>query len=284
MIIGTGLVMAPRGRPVRAAIDRHGAAGAKDSSPDEGRAADARAGAGAPHSAAATRESESAPAPLYRLLAWLSPSYPVGAYAYSSGLEWAAAAGDIADADSLERWIDVVIAEGGGFCDAVFLVHAHRAAAGGDDQGLGATAELAAAMAPSRERHLETTAQGGAFLAVTRAAWPCAALDRLAAICSGPCPYPVAVGVAAQGHGIAVNPVLTAYLHAFAANLVSAGVRLVPLGQTDGQRVLARLEATIAAAATHARETSLEDVGSGALRADLASLRHETQYTRLFRS
>jgi urease accessory protein len=262
MIIGTGL-MAPRARPVRVAIG---------------------AGEEAPHSAAASHESESATAPLYRLMAWLSPSYPVGAYAYSSGLEWAVAAGDIADADSLERWLNVVIAEGGGLCDAVFLVHAHRAAADGNDHGLAATAELAAAMVPSRERHLETTAQGRAFLEVTRAAWPCAALDRLAAVCSGPCPYPVAVGVAAQGHGIAVAPALTAYLHAFAANLVSAGVRLVPLGQTDGQRVLARLEPTIAAAVARALETSLEEVGSGALRADLASLRHETQYTRLFRS
>ena len=118
-------------------------------------------------------------AALYRLMAWLSPAYPIGAFSYSSGIEWAVEAGDISDAMSLRRWLTVMIAEGGGFCDAVFFVHAHRAAGGDDDAVLRAVAELAAAFAPSKERHLETTAQGRAFLDTTRAAWPCAALDRL---------------------------------------------------------------------------------------------------------
>jgi urease accessory protein len=220
-------------------------------------------------------------AALYRLQAWLSPGYPVGAFSFSSGLEWAIEAGDIADAPSLQRWIAVILADGGGFCDAVFFVHAHRAVEQSDDKAFAAVAELALAFAPSRERHLETTAQGGAFLAATRAAWPCAALDRLA---SGPCAYPVAVGAAAAGHGIPLAPALAAYLHALAANLISAGVRLVPLGQTDGQRVLAALEPIVAATAARALATPLDEVGSAAFRADLASLRHETQYTRLFRS
>ena len=122
-------------------------------------------------------------AALYRLMAWLSPAYPVGAFSYSNGIEWAVEAGDIGDARSLERWLAVMIGEGGGFCDAVFLVHAHRAISAVDDVALRAVAELAAAFAPSKERHLETTAQGRAFLDTTRAAWPCAA--RTSA--SGPC-------------------------------------------------------------------------------------------------
>jgi urease accessory protein len=221
---------------------------------------------------------------LFRLQAWLSPAYPVGAFAFSSGLEWAVEAGDVIDAASLQRWIVVILTDGGGFCDAMFFVHAHRAIQQGDDNALAAVAELAVAFAPSKERHLETTAQGGAFLAATRAAWPCAALDRLAAAWPGPCAYPIAVGAAAAGHGIAVVPALAAFLHALAANLISAGVRLVPLGQTDGQRVLAALEPVIAETAARALATPLDDVGSAAFRADLASLRHETQYTRLFRS
>jgi urease accessory protein len=223
-------------------------------------------------------------AALYRLQAWLSPAYPVGAFSFSGGLEWAVEAGDVIDAASLRRWIAVILAEGGGFCDAVFFVHAHRAIDRADDPALAAVAELAAAFAPSKERHLETTAQGGAFLMATRAAWPCAALDRLVAAWSGPCAYPIAVGAAAAGHGIAAAPALTAFLHALAANLISAGVRLIPLGQTDGQRVLAALEPIIAATAARALTTPLDAVGSAAFRADLASLRHETQYTRLFRS
>jgi urease accessory protein len=230
------------------------------------------------------RSAAAASAALYRLMAWLSPAYPIGAFSYSSGIEWAVEAGDIADRATLERWLAVVIADGGGFCDAVFLAHAHRAVAGSDDAMLRRVAELAAAFAPSKERHLETTAQGRAFLDTTRAAWPCDALGRLLAVWDGEVALPVAVGVAGAGHGLALLPVLQAYLHAMAANLISTAVRLVPLGQTDGQRALAALEPVVAETVERARITALDDVGSAAFRADLASMRHETQYTRLFRS
>jgi urease accessory protein len=223
-------------------------------------------------------------APLYRLMAWLSPAYPVGAFTYSGGLEWAVEAGDITDAASLARWLAAIVGDGGGFCDAVFLVHAHRAATERDDAALVTVAELAAAFTPSRERFLETTAQGRAFFEATRAAWWCAALDRLAAAWDGPLAYPVAVGVASAGHGIALEPTLAAFLQAVAGNLVSAGLRLIPLGQTDGQRVLADLEPLIAKCAQQALACPLDEVGSAAFRADISSMRHETQYTRLFRS
>jgi urease accessory protein len=223
-------------------------------------------------------------AALYRLMAWLSPAYPIGAFSYSSGIEWAVETGDITDAATLEHWLAVMLADGSGFCDAVFFGHAHRAVGQSDDGALRTVAELAAAFAPSKERHLETTAQGHAFLETTRAAWPTPALDRLLAIWDETIVLPLAVAVACAGHGIGVEPALQAYLHALAANLVSAGVRLVPLGQTDGQRVLAALEQVMAATAERALATALDDVGGAAFRADLASMRHETQYTRLFRS
>jgi urease accessory protein len=221
---------------------------------------------------------------LYRLTAWLSPAFPVGAFSYSSGIEWAVEAGDIKDADSLKAWLGVMLAEGGGLSDAVLFAHAHRATRAADDKGLHAIAELAAVFAPSKERHLETTAQGNAFVEAARAAWPCAAIDRLKKNWDGPVAYPVAVAVAAAGHGIALEPALAAYLQAIAANWVSAGVRLIPLGQSDGQRVLAALEPAVAATAQRALRVKLDDIGSSAFRADLASARHETQYTRLFRS
>lgn len=221
---------------------------------------------------------------LYRLMAWLSPSYPVGAFSYSSGIEWAVETGDIRDAMTLQDWLATMMATGGGFCDAIFLVHAHRAATSENDKALRDVAELAAAFAPSKERHLETTAQGRAFVEATRAAWPCGALDLLAAAWDGPIAYPVAVGVSAAGHGITVEAALHAFLHAVAANWISAGVRLIPLGQTDGQRALAALEPVINAAAQRALKASLDDLGSATFRADLASMKHETQYTRLFRS
>jgi urease accessory protein len=215
-------------------------------------------------------------------MAWLSPAFPVGAFSYSSGIEWAVEAGDIKDAATLKAWLGVMLKDGGGCCDAVFFCHAHRAA--DDDKTLHTVAELAAAFAPSKERHLETTAQGNAFVEAARAAWPCAAIDRLKKVWDGPVAYPVAVAVTAAGHGIALEPALAAYLQAVAANWVSAGVRLIPLGQSDGQRVLAALEPIVAQTAQRALKARLDDIGSSAFRADLASARHETQYTRLFRS
>ena len=223
-------------------------------------------------------------AALYRLMAWLSPAYPVGAFSYSSGIEWAVEAGDITDAITLQRWLTATLGHGGGFCDAAIFVHAYRAVASDDRTALKDVAELAAAFAPSKERFLETTAQGRAFIDATLAAWPCATLSRLMATWNGPIAYPVAVGIAAAGHEIPLEGALTALLHAVAANLVSAGVRLVPLGQTDGQRVLASLEPVIATAANRALDTALADIGGAAFRADIASMKHETQYTRLFRT
>src|ERR1700730_5771336 len=151
---------------------------------------------------AGTDEHLSAPA-LYRLQAWLSPAYPVGAFSFSSGLEWAIEAGDVNDAAALQRWLAVILADGGGFCDAAFFVHAHRAVGHSDDAALAAVAELAVAFAPSKERHLETTAQGSAFLTATRAAWPCAVLDRLARVLPRPGAHP---GAGAAGGRRAGRP------------------------------------------------------------------------------
>ena len=223
-------------------------------------------------------------AALFRLMAWLSPAYPVGAFSYSSGLEWAVEAGDVTDAGKLERWLAAMIGSGNGSCDATFFVHAYRAAQVMDRAALVGVAELAAAFSPSKERHLETTAQGTAFLTATRAAWPCDTLDRLVTWWGGPYAYPVSVAVAAAGHRIAVKPALLAYLHALTSNLISAGIRLIPLGQSQGQSVLAALEPVIVATVTRALLAPLEEVGSAAFRADIASQRHEVQYTRLFRS
>jgi urease accessory protein len=230
------------------------------------------------------RQTELASSALYRLIAWLSPAYPVGAFSYSSGIEWAVEAGDITDADSLRAWLVAMLTDGSGFCDAVLFAQAH-CAVGTDDAGLlRDVAELAAALAPSKERLLETTAQGNAFIEATRAAWPCAALDALREAWDGPVAYPVAVAVTAAGHGIACAPAIAGFLQALAANWVSAGMRLIPLGQSQGQCVLAALEPTVAATAQRALGASLDDMGSGTFRADLAGFRHETQYTRLFRS
>ncbi|MCW2306938.1 urease accessory protein UreF [Rhodobium gokarnense] len=222
--------------------------------------------------------------PLLALMTWLSPAYPVGAYTYSHGLDQAVEAGRVRDAATAKAWIADIVELGGGFSDAVFLGHAHRAAMEGDAAALAETAELAAAFAGTAELALESHAQGAAFLKVTEAAWPTPTLDALKAAFSGPYAYPVAVGVVAAGHGVPVELAARAYLQAFAANLVSAAVRLVPLGQTDGQRITAAVMPLVEQSAARALEKALDDVANGALLADLSSMKHETQHTRLFRS
>lgn len=228
--------------------------------------------------------SEREAAALYRLMTWLSPAFPVGGFSYSSGIEWAVEAGDITDAATLVDWLGAMLGDGSGFCDATFLVQAFRAAEAGEAHALQEIAELAAAFVPSRERQLETTSQGRAFIDIARAAWDAEGLDAMVAACAGPIVYPVAVGVVAACHGVRLEPTLHAFLHALVSNWISAASRLVPLGQTDGQRALAALEDAVAATAARALHATPDDLGSATFRADLASLRHETQYTRLFRS
>jgi urease accessory protein len=223
-------------------------------------------------------------AAFYRLAIWLSPAYPVGGFAYSSGIEWAVEAGDISDRQSLLNWLTVMLTEGAGFNDAVLMAAAHRAVATGNDAALIEVAELAAALVPTRERHLETTTLGRAFVEVTSVAWPCDALDRLKACWAGPAAYPVAVGVACAGHDIPATASAHAFLAAVTANWISAAVRLVPLGHTDSQLALNAIEPVVADTARRAVAAALDDLGAATFRADLASARHETQYTRLFRS
>lgn len=223
-------------------------------------------------------------AALYRLMTWLSPAFPVGGFSYSSGIEWAVEAGDVTDVATLADWLDAMFGDGSGFCDATFLVHAYRVAEAGEHAALNDIAELAAAFVPSRERQLETSSQGRAFIDISRAAWDAEGLDATVAACRSPLVYPVAVGVVAALHGVPLAPTLHAFLHALVSNWISAASRLIPLGQTDSQRVLVKLEAAVAATANRALNATMDDLGSATFRADLASLRHETQYTRLFRS
>ncbi|MEN3233582.1 MULTISPECIES: urease accessory protein UreF [Methylobacterium] len=218
------------------------------------------------------------------LLAWLSPGYPVGAYAYSHGLEWAVEAGDVRDEASLRDWLADVLDHGAGRSDAILAAHAHRAAAVGDADALVAVNDLALALSPSRELHLETSQQGRSFLDATRAAWDVPGLANLAGRLDGPVAYPVAVGAAAGAHGLDRGTVLMAYLAAFLQNLVSASLRLAPVGQTAGTRVVAALMPRAAALARAVGDLPLDEAGTATVRLDLGSFRHETQYTRIFRS
>ncbi|MFS2177084.1 urease accessory protein UreF [Rhizobium pisi] len=214
---------------------------------------------------------------LLRLTAWLSPAFPIGGFAYSGGLERAVADGLVTDAALLAAWIGTLIGHGSAWNDAVLMAESHRRHA--DAAYLAEIAALAEALAGSRERHQETMLLGDAFLSAAQA-WPDGVFERLPQKAA----YPVAVGAVTGAHGIAPEKALAAFLHAYASQAVSAGIRLGVAGQKDGVAVLAGLEERIAEIARRAAVSTLDDLGSATVQADIASLRHETQATRLFRS
>jgi urease accessory protein len=213
-----------------------------------------------------------------RLLTWLSPAFPTGGFAYSHGLEWAVESGDARSTAGLIGWIVDILEQGSGRTDAILLRHAHHAAF--DAEALAEVVELAAALPSGRERWLEATAQGNAFLAAARA-WPTPVLALLE---GRDVAYPVAVGAVSAAHGVTEERATLGFLHAFCANLVSAAVRIIPLGQQAGLRVMAALEPVLLALCEETRGLSLDDIGNAAIRTDLAAMHHETQYTRLFRT
>ena len=224
---------------------------------------------------------------LYRILTWLSPGFPIGAFSYSHGLETAIASGGVRDRDTLQRWIAAILAHGVGRIDADTLREAHRGASTADIQALTAANRRGLAFRATSEMALETTAQGEAFLSVCRAAWPEPFLDRWAEMLGRaretPC-HAAAVGAATARAGIPLEQALIGYLHAVAANLVSAGLRLGIVGQTDGQRILAALEPVVGSAVSSALARNPSAFGAAALAVDLASMAHEIQYSRIFRS
>ncbi len=228
---------------------------------------------------------------LCRLMAWLSPSFPVGAFSYSHGIEYAVEAGLVCDRARLQDWIGDILAFGSGRTDGLLLRASWDAVMARDEDRFIQAAEWATAFRATPEMALETTAQGEAFLVAATAAWPDTDLGRWrAALTAVACPacYPIVVGAAAASAGLALPMTLTAFLHAFVANLVSAGVRLIPLGQTDGQRIIAALEGPVideASAIAEMTEVRLPgDLCAATPVVDWTSMKHETQYTRLFRS
>jgi urease accessory protein len=258
-----------------------------------------------------------APAALQKLLTWLSPAFPVGAFAWSAGLESAIADRTLTDSTALQNWIEGILAHGGLRTDAILLAQAWKTAApplpaspteGGGahrvratispntpadtsplvgEAGTGATrstlctlqdlADLAIALTPARERFAETTITGDNF-AIAAKAWPAdLTLPQ-------PCPYPIAVGATAKAHDIALMDTLLAYLTAAVHSQISVAVRLVPLGQSDGLKVMAALEPSVATLARTAATATLADLGSIAYATDIAQMRHETLEPRIFRS
>jgi len=232
-----------------------------------------------------TEDSAKIPQPAHLILmTWLSPAFPVGGFAFSHGLEAAQEAGLVTNRATLEDWLHALLHEGSGRNDAILLAASWRALKARSTPDLQSIIELGVALQPSSERYLEATVQGRAFMTAISSSWPHEDLALLPKDYATHITYSVAVGVAAAAHDVPLDLALNAFLHAFLANLMSAAVRLGIVGQTDGQRVMASLLKPIAGIAQLAEKAALDDLGSSCLRADMMSLHHETQYSRLFRS
>jgi urease accessory protein len=216
-------------------------------------------------------------AALQKLLTWLSPAFPVGAFAWSAGLETAIAARTVHDRATTQAWVAGALHHGSLRTDAILFAHAHANAQ--NTQSLADLADLSLALTPALERHDETTITGNAFVTAAKA-WPTPVLDNL----PYPCPYPIAVGAIAAGHAVDREAALLAYLTAAIHAQVSVAVRLVPIGQSDGLTIMAALEPEIAKMARLCLTAELNDIGSVAYAADIAQMSHETLNTRIFRS
>ncbi len=220
---------------------------------------------------------------LFRLLTWLSPSFPVGSYAYSHGLEYAVETGLVHNRTSLEEWLEGILRFGTGRTDAMIFVAAFRV----NPRDLEELSDLATALKGTREIGQESLQQGRAFITAMLSSRPTFAHNAQNLWPSSPAkpfPYPIAVALACRLNGIPLTSALGAYLHSFVANLVSAGIRLVPLGHTAGQIALACMERPVAEVVKEALQATQEDWGSATPTSDWVSMKHETQHTRLFRS
>ncbi|WP_346772418.1 urease accessory UreF family protein [Chelativorans sp. AA-79] len=214
---------------------------------------------------------------LQRLLAWASPAFPIGAFAYSAGQETAIAQHRVRDSQTAENWIKGNLQSGAARNDAILAVAASREQ--GNADALGKLADLCLALTPARERHDEMLVTGDAFVAAARA-WPDPVHRRL----PSPCPYPVAFGAIAGAAGIAAEAMLVAFLTAYVQAQISVAIRLIPIGQTEGLAILAALEPLIAETASSLARATLDELGSIAYAADIAAIAHEMLPTRIFRS
>ena len=199
---------------------------------------------------------------LLTLVQWLSPAFPTGAFACSHGMETAIADGRLTTPSQVQGWLETLIAQGSGWQDAVLLAQGLN-----PDADLDALTDTARALAASAERWIETRDQGAAFAAT---------VAPVTGTPQPPRPLPLAVAQAARGLDVPAAEALTLFLHAFATNLVTIAVRAVPLGQSQGQAILAALATVIRATATRAATAGLDDLATSAFASDLAAMAHET--------
>lgn len=206
---------------------------------------------------------------LLLLLNWMSPTFPIGGFAYSHGLEQAVADG-LMSAEELKSWLSDLLQSGSTWNDAVIFARCWNDKA----EELNA---LALALCGSAERYQETTQLGRNFN-IAANVWMGTKLADFDMA------YPAAAGNACVLAGIEKQSAVLAFLQGFCASQVSVAVRLIPLGQTKGLEVLRDLSPIISSVASRASQATLDDLGSSCILAEIAAMKHETLEPRVFRT
>jgi urease accessory protein len=203
------------------------------------------------------------------VMQWMSPAFPIGAFAYSHGLEWAIDKDHVSNGEKLQKWITDLLEYGSLRTDAIFISLILR---GHDAKKMN---ELSMALCPAGERLLETKLQGSAFAKVIEDVWQ---QDI------GELSLPIAVALAAKNQSIEQDLILPAYLQAFCSNLISAAIRLIPIGQTEGQRIMFELYPTISDLVQTASKSEIDDLNSACFFSDVSAMEHEYLQPRIFKT
>ena len=206
---------------------------------------------------------------LITVMQWLSPAFPIGGFAYSHGLEWAIDKGYVSNREELKKWISDLLEYGSLKNDAILIKLVLQ---GSDPKEIN---ELAMALCPASERLLETQLQGGAFCKIMRDVWNLEIDDLI---------LPIAFALAAKNESIDQNLVVPAYLHSFCSNLISVAMRLIPIGQTDGQKTLRELSPLILDSVKSVAKSDIDDLGSNCFLSDVSAMQHEYLQSRVFKT
>ncbi|NEP90159.1 MAG: urease accessory protein UreF [Okeania sp. SIO2C2] len=224
------------------------------------------------------------------LLQLASPALPVGAYSYSEGIEILVTTGKISDYDSLKNWLIDCLKFGSIRLEAALIVRAYRETNSGNLQLLNNWNNWATAVKETEELRLQSLQMGRTLIRLFTNIQPYLSTELMSFVQkkleteTDFCNFAIAYGLISASWQIEIETAILGYLHSWATNLVNAGVKLIPLGQTVGQKLLWELQNQIVLSAKEILKLKDDELNSCSWGLSLASMAHEVQYTRLFRS
>ena len=214
---------------------------------------------------------------ILKLLTWNNQSFPIGSYCFSSGLEFAVESKLIQSGKDLQYWLNDLLKYGSLYSDALILLEAWKLASKKENNKINDLNNFAVSLNQSNEKYIENYEQGKSFIKITEDAWNHKYISKKLV-------YPIAYAVAAVQENINMEDVLICYLHSSLCNLLAAGIKLIPLGQTEGQKIQIALNTYIEEEYKNILKKNFNDIGNCGWVNDIISMKHENQFTRTFRT